>query len=180
MSYTQNPVYIVEASRTPVGRREGMLRDTHPVDLAAHALRTLIARAGVAAADIEDVALGCVSQTGEQGGNIARLAVLRAGFPIEVPAFSMNRMCGSSQQAIHSVAQAIAAGDMDLAIAGGVESMTRVPMGSDWSPAAAPADFPVELVHQGISAEMIAAHWNLTRDELDDFGYTSHVRAAVK
>jgi len=179
MSKMTDAVYIVEAVRTPTGRRDGGLRDTHPVDLAAHALRALIARAGIAASDVEDVALGCVSQTGEQGGNIARLATLRAGFPIEVPAFSMNRMCGSSQQAIHSMAQAIAAGDMDLAIAGGVEVMSRVPIGADWSPKAAPADFPYELVHQGISAEMIAERWRLTRDELDDYGFTSHLRAAA-
>jgi acetyl-CoA acyltransferase len=179
MSKMADAVYIVEAVRTPTGRRDGGLRDTHPVDLAAHALRALIARAGIAASDVEDVALGCVSQTGEQGGNIARLATLRAGFPIEVPAFSMNRMCGSSQQAIHSMAQAIAAGDMDLAIAGGVEVMSRVPIGADWSPKAAPADFPYDLVHQGISAEMIAERWRLTRDELDDYGFTSHLRAAA-
>ncbi|HEY3231742.1 MAG TPA: thiolase family protein [Roseiflexaceae bacterium] len=179
MSKMTDAVYIVEAVRTPTGRRDGGLRDTHPVDLAAHVLRVLIARAGIAASDVEDVALGCVSQTGEQGGNIARLATLRAGFPIEVPAFSMNRMCGSSQQAIHSMAQAIAAGDMDLAIAGGVEVMSRVPIGADWSPKAAPADFPYDLVHQGISAEMIAERWRLTRDELDDYGFTSHLRAAA-
>jgi acetyl-CoA acyltransferase len=179
MAKMTDAVYIVEAVRTPTGRRDGGLRDTHPVDLAAHALRAVTARAGIAASDVEDVALGCVSQTGEQGGNIARLASLRAGFPIEVPAFSMNRMCGSSQQAIHSMAQAIAAGDMDLAIAGGVEVMSRVPIGADWSPKAAPADFPYDLVHQGISAEMIAERWNLTRDELDDYGFTSHLRAAA-
>ncbi len=128
---------------------------------------------------MEDIALGCVSQTGEQGGNIARLAALRAGFPIEVPAYSMNRMCGSSQQAIHSFAQAIAAGDMDLAIAGGIEVMSRVPIGADWSPQFAPAGFPYELVHQGISAEMIAERWGLTRDALDDYSYESHLRAAA-
>jgi len=172
-------VFIVEALRTPIGRRDGALRDTHPVDLAAHILASLVARVGIDAAHIEDVALGCVTQIGEQGGNVARLAVLQAGFPIEVPAFSMNRMCGSSQQALHSVAQAIAAGDMDLAIAGGVESMTRVQLGSDWSPAVAPANFPYELLHQGISAELIAERWKLTRDELDDFGYTSQTRAAA-
>src|SRR3954462_11167503 len=121
MAKSTNPVYIVEALRTPIGRRDGGLRDTHPVELAAHALRALIARAGIAAANVEDVVFGCVSQTGEQGGNIARLATLHAGFPIEVPAFSLNRMCGSSQQALHSAAQAIAAGDLDLVIAGGVE-----------------------------------------------------------
>ena len=179
MSYTGNTVYIVEALRTPIGRRDGALRDVHPVDLAAHVLKALVARAGVSMADVEDVALGCVTQTGEQGGNIGRLAVLKAGFPIEVPAFSLNRMCGSSQQAIHAIAQAIAAGDMDLAIAGGVESMTRAPIGSDWSPAAAPADFPYDLVHQGISAEMMADRWHLSRDQLDDYGYQSHLRAAA-
>jgi acetyl-CoA acetyltransferase family protein len=179
MSKMTDPVYIVEAVRTPTGRRDGGLRDTHPVDLAAHALKALVARAGISAADVEDVAFGCVSQTGEQGGNIARLAALQAGFPIEVPGYSLNRMCGSSQQAIHSAAQAIAAGDIDLAIAGGVEVMSRVPIGSDWSPKAAPADFPYDLVHQGISAEMMAERWGLTRDALDDFGYQSHLRAAA-
>jgi acetyl-CoA acyltransferase len=179
MSNNSNPVYIVEAIRTPIGRRDGGLRDTHPVDLAAHALKALVARAGVAPADVEDIAFGCVSQVGEQGGNIGRLAALRAGFPVEVPAYSMNRMCGSSQQAIHSAAQAIAAGDMELAIAGGVEVMSRVPIGADWSPKNAPVDFPYELVHQGISAELIAERWGLTRDELDDYGYTSHLRAAA-
>jgi acetyl-CoA acyltransferase len=179
MTTTSNPVYIVAAVRTPIGRRDGGLRDTHPVDVAAHALKALIERAGVAMADVEDIAFGCVSQTGEQGGNIGRLAALRAGFPVEVPAYSMNRMCGSSQQAIHSAAQAIAAGDMDLAIAGGVEAMSRVPIGADWSPKFAPADFPYDLVHQGISAELIAARWGLTRDELDDYSYTSHLRAAA-
>jgi acetyl-CoA acyltransferase len=179
MSNTSSPVYIVEAIRTPIGRRDGGLRETHPVDLAAHALKALVARAGVAMADIEDIVFGCVSQTGEQGGNIGRLAALRAGFPVEVPAYSMNRMCGSSQQAIHSAAQAIAAGDSDLVIAGGVEVMSRVPIGADWSPKNAPTDFPYELVHQGISAELIAERWGLTRDELDDYAYASHLRAAA-
>jgi acetyl-CoA acetyltransferase family protein len=179
MPANTNPVYIVDAVRTPIGRRDGGLRDTHPVDLAAHALKALIARAAVTAADVQDVALGCVSQTGEQGGNIARLAVLQAGFPVEVPAYSMNRMCGSSQQALHSIAQAIAAGDIDLAIAGGVEAMSRVPIGADWSPQFAPAGFPYELMHQGISAEMIAERWGITRDALDDYSYESHRRAAA-
>ena len=172
-------VFIVEALRTPIGRREGALRDVHPVDLAAHVLKAVVARAGVDASHVEDVALGCVTQIGEQGGNVARLSVLQAGFPIEVPAFSINRMCGSSQQAIHSAAQAIAAGDVDLAIAGGVESMTRVPLGSDWSTASAPSPFPYDLVHQGISAEMIAERWKFTRDDLDDFGYRSQAGAGA-
>lgn len=179
MPIMSHPVYIVEAVRTPIGRRDGSLGDIHPVDLAAHALQSLLARAGVDAAHVEDVALGCVVQTGEQGGNIARLATLQAKLPVEVPAFSLNRMCGSSQQAIHSMAQAIAAGDVDLAIAGGVESMTRVPIGADWSPADAPPAFPYALVHQGISAELMAERWQVSRTELDDYSYESHRRAAA-
>lgn len=173
------PVYIVDAVRTPIGRREGSLHEIHPVDLAAHVLRAIVERCKIAPAHIDDVVLGCVSQTGEQGGNIARLAALQAGFPVEVPGYSLNRMCGSSQQAVHSAAQAVAAGDCDLVIAGGVEVMSRVPIGSDWSPKLAPADFPHELIHQGISAELIAEHWGLRREELDDYAHESHVRAAA-
>lgn len=171
-------VFIVEALRTPIGRRDGMLRAVHPVDLAAHTLRSLIERAALPAAAVEDVILGCVTQTGEQGANIARLATLQAGFPIEVPAFSLNRMCGSSQQAIHNAAQAIAAGDADLVIAGGVESMTRVPMGSDWGQNVIPRGFPFELQHQGAAAEQLARKWKLARGDLDDYSYVSHLRAA--
>ncbi|MGB9521679.1 MAG: thiolase family protein, partial [Anaerolineales bacterium] len=123
-----------------------------------------------------DVILGCVSPIGEQGANIARLALLKAGFPVEVPGVTLNRMCGSSQQAVHFAAQAILAGDMDIIVAGGIEMMSRVPMGSDW-PSQWPEDFPYKLVHQGLSAEWIAEKWQLTREELDDFSYESHLRA---
>ncbi len=172
-------VYIVEALRTPVGKRDGALRQVHPVDLAAHVVRAIVTRAGVPDAAIEDVILGCVSPVGEQGGNIARLAVLRAGLPVEVPGFSLNRMCGSSQQAIHSGAQAIAAGDADLVIAGGIEVMSRVPIGSDWPVGSLPADFPYNLVHQGTSAELMAERWASSRASLDDYSYESHRRAAA-
>ncbi len=172
--------YIVAAVRTPIGkgRETGVLHPVHPVDLSVIVLRALVERAGVPTDAIEDIIWGCVTQTGEQGGNIARLALLKAGFPVEVPGVSVNRMCGSSQQAIHFAAQAVRAGDADLVIAGGVESMSRVPMMSDWPREAWPRDFPYRLLHQGISAEMIAAKWGLTREELDDLGYESHVRAA--
>src|SRR5215813_15533848 len=123
-------VVIVEAVRTPIGRRNGALKDLHPVVLAAMSLRELMRRAGVEPALVEDVVMGCVSQVGEQAVNIARNAVLQAGFPIEVPATTVDRQCGSGQQAIHFAANLIQSGTCDVAIAGGVESMTRLPIGS--------------------------------------------------
>lgn len=172
-------VYIVEAVRTPVGRGrpDGRLAHLRPETLAGRALNALVERAGVEPGAVEDVVMGCVTQTGEQGANIGRLAVLSAGWPVEVPAVSVNRMCGSSQQAIHHAAQAIAAGDMDLAVGAGVEMMSRAPMGSDW-PSPFTPDVPFDLVYQGLSAEMMARRWNLTRDELDDYAYRSHSLAA--
>ena len=172
--------FIAAALRTPIGKGKptGALHSVHPVDLSAHIIRAVLDHTGVPDADVEDVIWGCVTQTGEQGGNIARLALLRAGLPVEVPGVSVNRMCGSSQQAVHFAAQAIAVGDADVIVAGGVESMSRVPMLSDWPPTAWPRDFPYRILHQGISAEMIAEKWHLTREELDDLGYDSHVRAA--
>jgi acetyl-CoA acyltransferase len=127
---------------------------------------------------IEDVIFGCVTPLGEQGANITRLAVLQAGLPVDIPAVTLNRMCGSGQQAVHFAAQAIAAGDMDVVLAGGLEVMSRVPLASDW-PAQWPPDFPYPLVHQGLSAEMIAERWGLTRDDLDRFAFASHVKAAA-
>src|SRR5699024_3279183 len=127
---------------------------------------------------VEDVVTGCVSMTDEQGGNIGRMAVLAAGFPVEVPAFSLNRMCGSSQQAIHSAAQAILVGDVDIAIACGVENMTRVPMGSDMGSFSDDLVEQYSIVPQGFSAEMIADKWGLSREELDAFSLESHHRAA--
>ena len=172
-------VVIVEAVRTPVGRFGGVLKDVHPVDLGARVLKEVLNRAGIAPADVDDVVMGCVTQTQEQGGNIGRLAVLNAGFPVAVPSVSVNRMCGSSQQAVHFGAQAIAAGDADVVIAAGVESMTRVPMGSDFTFSTLPGDFPYNLVPQGISAELIAEKWGLTRAALDQFAYESHVKAGA-
>ncbi|MBI1801455.1 MAG: thiolase family protein [Chloroflexi bacterium] len=171
-------VVIVEAVRTPVGRYNGLLKDTHPIELGSKVLGEVVNRAGIPPADVEDVIMGCVTQTGEQGGNVGRLAVLNAGFPVEVPSVSINRMCGSSQQAIHFASQAIASGDAEIVIAAGVESMTRVPMGSDFS-WTMPGFFPYQLVPQGISAELIAEKWNLPRAALDEFAYESHVKAAA-
>jgi acetyl-CoA C-acetyltransferase len=171
-------VVIVEAVRAPIGKRNGTLSTLQPVQLAARVLRALIARAQIDPALIEDVIFGCVTPLGEQGANITRLAVLQAGLPVEVPAVTLNRMCGSSQQAVHFAAQAIASGDMDIIVAGGLEVMSRVPLASDW-PAQWPPDFPYPLVHQGLSAEMIAERWGLTRDELDQYAFESHVKAAA-
>jgi len=173
-------VYIISAVRTPVGvgKPGGALNSIPPLDLAAQVLCEAARRAGVEPGLAQDVILGCVSPIGEQGANIARLAALKAGFPVEVPGVTLNRMCGSSQQAIHFAAQAIASGDMEVVIAGGVESMSRVPIGSDW-PGEWPVDFPYRLVHQGLSAEMVAEQWHLSREALDDFSYASHVRAAT-
>src|ERR1700682_4088177 len=156
-------VVIVEAVRTPLGRgnqRNGGLRDVHPVLLAAHVLREVTGRSGVDPAMVGDVIFGCVTQTGEQAVNIARQATLAAGFPIDVPATTVDRQCGSSQQAIHFAANLIPSGVCDTNIAGGVESMSRVPMGSNAVSPGTP--FPPELmelydlVPQGISAELIA------------------------
>jgi len=171
-------VVIVEAVRAPIGKRNGALSTLLPVHLAAHVLRALVARAQIDPALIEDVIFGCVTPLSEQGANIARLAVLQAGLPVEIPAVSLNRMCGSGQQAVHFAAQAISAGDMDVVIAGGLEVMSRVPLGADW-PAQWSPDFPYPLVHQGISAEMVAERWGLTRDDLDCFAFESHVKAAA-
>lgn len=154
-----------------------MFAEVQPIDLAVTVLHAAAAQAGVDPTQIEDVIFGCVTPVGEQGANIARLALLKAGFPVHVPAVTLNRMCGSSQQAVHFAAQAILAGDMDLVLAGGVEHMTRVPMGSDY-PGAWP-DVGYDLIPQGLSAEMMADRWGLTRAELDEFSYHSHVKAAA-
>ena len=171
-------VAIVEAVRAPIGKRNGSLSTLLPVHLAARVLRALIERAQIDPGLIEDVIFGCVTPLGEQGANITRLAVLQAGLPVEVPGVTLNRMCGSGQQAIHFAAQAIASGDMEVVVAGGIEMMSRVPLASDW-PAEWPPDFPYPLVHQGLSAEMIAKQWGLTREQLDRFAFDSHVKAAA-
>ena len=171
-------VYILSAVRTAIGigKPQGALAPLAPVDLAAAVLNAVLKQAGVDPGWVDDVVWGCVTPLGDQGANLARLAVLRAGFPVHVPAVTLNRMCGSGQQAIHFAAQAILSGDMDLVIAGGTEMMSHQPLGADY-PQQWPANFPYELVHQGISAELMAEKWSLSRDELDDFAYTSHLRA---
>ena len=179
---------ILEAVRTPFGRRGGALRETRPDSLLAHTLRGLVDRAGIDPAKIEDVVNGTVTLAGEQGANPGRLGVLLAGFPIEVPGVSLNRMCGSSQQAVHFAAQAIAAGDMKYAIGCGVESMTRVPMFLDMSLGKSDKGFELlnpelfkkhDLIHQGESAERVAEKWGLTRKDVDDFAKDSHRKAAA-
>jgi acetyl-CoA acyltransferase len=171
-------VFIISAVRTPIGsgKPTGSLVSLSPVDLTALILKEAVKRAGIDPAQVEDVVWGCVTPIGDQGANLARLAVLRAGFPSHVPAVTLSRMCGSSQQAIHFAAQAILAGDMDLVVAGGTEMMSHQPLGADY-PAEWPEGVPYKLVHQGISAEMMADKYDLTRFELDDYACQSHLRA---
>ncbi|HEX9235995.1 MAG TPA: thiolase family protein [Actinomycetota bacterium] len=175
---------IVEAVRSPIGKRNGSLKDYHPVDLLADVLKEVVGRAGVDPGQIEDNITGCVSQVGEQSLNVARNAWLAAGFPEEVPATSVDRQCGSSQQSIHFAAQGVMAGAYDLVVASGVENMTRVPMGSS-TIGANPfgnqlfARYEGKLVPQGISADLIATKWGITREDSDDFGYRSHLKAAA-
>lgn len=172
-------VVIVEGLRTPVGRRNGVFKDYRPDDLAAEVLKELVKRTGIDSGMIEDVILGCVSQSGEQAGDIARVAALIAGYPIEVPGTTIDRQCGSSQQAVHFAAQAILAGDMDVVVAGGVENMSRVPMGSNYQGADRSSKLKekYELINQGVSAERIAEMYNLTREECDQFSVESHQKA---
>lgn len=172
-------VVIVEGVRSPVGRRKGQFRDMRPDELAAAVLEELVKRAGVDKGAVEDVILGCVSQAGEQGGNIVRTAALIAGFPDFVPGVTIDRQCGSSQQAVHFGAQAILSGDMDIVIAGGVESMTRVPMFSNMQ-GAQPSEKltdQYEIINQGLSAERIAGKWGFSRQQLDAYAVKSHERA---
>lgn len=172
-------VVIVEGIRTPVGRRKGALSNIRPDDLAAKVLKEVVERAGISPELVEDVIMGCVSQVEEQAVNIARTSALMADFPIDVPGTTIDRQCGSGQQAIHFASQAILSGDMDIVIAGGVESMSRVPMGStrinsSWS---ATLTSKHEIIHQGLSAERIAEKWGYSRKLLDEFSLESHRRA---
>lgn len=171
-------VYIVSAVRTAVGvgKPTGALNPFLPAELAAEILKEVVRRAGIEPGQVEDVVWGCVTPVGDQGANLARLGVLLAGFPQSVPATTLSRMCGSGQQAVHFAAQAILAGDMELAIGGGTEMMSHQPLGKDY-PEQWPVGLPYQLVHQGISAEMMAEKWSLKREELDDFAYQSHLRA---
>ncbi len=178
---------IVDAVRTPLGRRNGKLKDWHPVDLAAETLKALQRRTGIDPGLVDDVIMGCVMQVGEQAINIARNAVLAAGWPEDVPGTTVDRQCGSSQQAAHFGAQGVIAGAYDIVVACGVEVMTRVPMGSSmadgkygfpFGPAVGLRYAPEGgLVPQGISAELIADKWGLTRDDLDGFGVRSQAYA---
>jgi acetyl-CoA acyltransferase len=178
---------IVEAVRTPTGRREGKLKDFHAVDLAAEPLKALVERSGIDPEQIDDVIMGCVSQVGEQAGNIGRNAVLSAGLPETVPSTTVDRACGSSQQAVHFAAQGVMAGAYDVVIAAGVESMTRIPMGTSVQSGGVPYSESMlsryaaqgGLVPQGTSAEMVADRWDLSREELDALSLESHRRAAA-
>ena len=183
---TGRDAVIVAAVRTPIGKGKpgGGLHDVLPVDLLAHSLREVVNRAGIDAALVDDVIAGAVTQVGDQAVNIARNALLGAGFPESVPGTTIDRQCGSSQQAIHFAAQGVASGAYDVVIAAGVESMSRVPMGSSVLPGSDPFGamahrYPEGLVPQGISAELIAAKWGLSRTELDEFSAFSHEKAAT-
>jgi len=184
---------IVGTARTPVGRRKGALASVHPVDLSAHVLRALAERTGLDPADVDDVVWGCVSQVGEQSWNVGRNAVLAAGWPESVPGTTLDRQCGSSQQALHFAAATVISGQADLVVAGGVESMTRVPMGSSATGGLPYGDLvrdryrdadgfgvdePVPF-NQGVGAEMIAQRWGFSRTQLDEFALASHQKAAV-
>lgn len=180
--------YIVSVARTAGGRKGGRLAGYHPVDLAAESLKAVISRAGVDAAQVDDVILGCVGQVGEQASNVARNAVLAAGMPESVPATSVDRQCGSSQQSVHFAAQAVMSGFQDCVIAAGVESMTRVPMGTSvvlpyknnlgtYMSPEMQTRYPNIQFSQFAGAEMIAKKHGLTKDQLDAFGYNSHQKA---
>jgi acetyl-CoA acyltransferase len=179
---------IVDAVRTPFGRRGGALREVRPDGLLAHVVDGLLARTGIDPRKVEDVIDGTVTLAGEQGANPARLAVLLSKLPVEVPGVSLNRMCGSSQQAVHFAAQAVAAGDMDYVIGCGVESMSRVPMFLDIGLGGPVDGFAKlnpelfkrhDLIHQGESAERVADKWGLSRQDVDEFAKESHRRAAL-
>jgi len=177
---------IVTAVRTPVGKRNGGLAGVHPVDLSAHVLNARAERAGLSADTVDDVIWGCVSQVGEQTFDIARSAVLAAGWPHSVPGVTVDRQCGSSQQSVHFAAAGLVSGQYDVVVAGGVESMSRVPMGSSIGAAPAnPSGSGLETVfggvppNQGIGAEMIAERWGLSRARLDEFALSSHAKAAA-
>ena len=180
--------YIVAAARTAGGRKGGRLAGWHPADLAASVLNSLVDRSGVDPAQIEDVIMGCVMQAGEQSNNIARNAVMASKLPESVPATSVDRQCGSSQQALHFAAQAVMAGSMDVVIAAGVESMTRVPMGlasqlpakngfGHYKSPGLEQKYPNIVFSQFTGAEMMAEKYGLSKDQLDEYSYNSHQRA---
>ena len=174
-------VVIIEAVRTAMGRRNGMLSGTHPVKLGAHVLNEVVRRAGIEPGMVGDVVFGNVSQVGEQAANIGRNVVLEAGFPVEVPGTTVDRQCGSAQQAIHFAANLISSGVVDITIGGGVEVMSRVPMGSNFQVAGFPFTEHMrttyDLTSQGVSADNIARKWGISRRQLDEFALQSQERA---
>jgi acetyl-CoA acyltransferase len=174
---------IIDALRTPVGRINGAYRETRPDQLLAHTIQSLVRKTGIDTEKIGDCVIGCVSQLNEQGMNIARRTALLAGLPITVPGVTLNRFCSSGQQSVHFAAQAVAAGDHDYILAGGVESMTRVPMGSDggevWKQISLSMREQYDLIHQGESAERLAESWKISRKEVDEFAAESHARASA-
>lgn len=177
---------ICAAVRSPVGKRGGGLAGTHPVDLSAHVLNALIERTGIDPAVIDDVIWGCVSQVGEQTYNVGRNAALAAGWPESVPGTTIDRQCGSSQQSVHFAAAAVLSGQCDVVVAGGVEVMSRVPMGSSISQDVGLPLGPMFLEryqgvfpNQGVGAEMMAARWGLSRTQLDEYSSASHAKAAA-
>jgi acetyl-CoA acyltransferase len=182
---SDSDVFIVSAVRTAIGsgnpgnnaqgKRAGALHPLHPAELTALVMQEAVQRAGVDPDRLDDAIWGVVTPVGDQGGNLARLGVLKAGFPIHVPGVSLNRMCGSSQQAVHFAAQSILAGDADLVLAGGTEMMSHQPLGADY-----PKEWPDvghPLIHQGLSAELMVEKWDLARDAMDDYAYESHIKA---
>ena len=175
---------IVEAIRTPIGRRNGSLADVHPVDLSAHVLRRILERTELEPEVVDDVLWGCVTQLGDQSGNVGRFAILAAGWPENIPGVTINRACGSSQQAIEFAAMGVMSGRYDLAIAGGVETMSRVPLGATravgfpYGPLMSER-YPDATFEQGPGAELMARQWSLSRQQLDEFALESHEKAAI-
>jgi acetyl-CoA C-acetyltransferase len=182
--------YIVEAVRTPVGRKGGGLASAHPADLGAHVLKAVVERSGIDPANVEDVLFGCIDMIGPQAGDIARSAWLAAGLPEEVPGVTLDRQCGSSQQAVHFAAQGVMSGTQDLVIAGGVQNMSMIPIGSSWrigaefghpSPFAGSKGWTARYGDQEISqfngAELIAEKWDISREDMERFALESHRRA---
>src|SRR5258708_1722547 len=176
---SESDVFIISAVRTAIGKGNpnGALFDFQPVELAALVMQEAVRRGGIEASRLDDCIWGVATPVGDQGGNLARLAVLKSGFPTHVPGVSINRMCGSSQQVIHFAAQAILAGDADLVLAGGTEMMSHQPLGADY-----PVEWPdvgYKLIHQGMSAERMAKKWKLAREQLDEYAFQSHIKAGA-
>ncbi|AXF57458.1 thiolase family protein [Salicibibacter kimchii] len=170
---------IVEAVRTPVGKRKGGLSEIRADELAAEPLKEIVRRTGISPSNVEDVIYGCVSQVGEQAFDVARMAALMADYPIQVPGTTIDRQCGSSQQALHFASQAILSGDMDAVVAGGIENMSRVPMGSNMKGTTFSDQLTsrYEMINQGLSADRIADKWEFSREQLDEFSLESHEKA---